>query len=170
MGGARAGLALALLAALACGRSQEKPPVKQAAERAPNFELKDLSGKTVRLSDFQGKVVLLDFWATYCVPCHESIPVFQRLYEKYRGQGVEVVGVSIDAFTEHVAGFVKEQKMGYTVVLDPESSAPPLFGVRGLPTTLLVDRSGAIRQRWVGFDPEVASEIQAGIEAALKSS
>lgn len=134
---------------------------------APDFELKDLAGRAVRLSGFRGKVVLLDFWATYCGPCHDSIPEFQRLYERFRDRGLEVVGVSMDAYPGEVAGYARSLKMGYIVLLDPENRTRGPFEVRGLPMTLLLDRSGAVRKKWLGADSEGYKEIERDIEAVL---
>ncbi|HVE13704.1 MAG TPA: TlpA disulfide reductase family protein [Elusimicrobiota bacterium] len=162
----RGWLLLALAAALgACRRSQEGAA---APERAPSLALQDLGGKTVRLSDFQGKVVLLDFWATYCEPCHESIPMFEKLYDELKPRGLEVVGVSMDPAPEEVPPYVRENRMRYTVLLDPQTTSQDSFGVRGLPTTMLIDRQGRIRRRWLGFDEGVAAEVRAGIEDALR--
>lgn len=122
------------------------------------------------LADFRGKVVLLDFWATYCLPCHESIPFFQRLYERYGGRGLEVVGVSVDAYAGHVPEFVRERGMTYAVALDPEQATPGLYGYRTLPTTFLLDREGRILRRWAGFDSAIAEEMEKEILAALEVS
>ncbi|MEK7656566.1 MAG: TlpA disulfide reductase family protein [Elusimicrobiota bacterium] len=180
MSAPRPRLALALLAAaLAAGCSRDSgPPAppggsaqaggSNAAAKAPSLELKDLSGRSVRLSDFQGKVVLVDFWATYCGPCHESIPEFEALYRRHRAQGLEVVGVSMDAFTEHIKAFIDEKGMTYTVLMDPEQTTQGPWGVRGLPTTVLLDRSGRVRNRWTGYDSELKGEIEREISALLR--
>ncbi|MFH1725707.1 MAG: TlpA disulfide reductase family protein [Elusimicrobiota bacterium] len=157
------------VASAGCGRPEgSEAKTGRLPERAPNFELKDLSGKTVRLSDFQGKVTLLDFWATYCLPCHESIPAFQRMYERYRADGLEVVGISVDAYAEHVPEFVKERGMAYTVLLDSDETAMEAYGIRGLPETFLIDRDGRLRDHWVGFDGQLEEEIRAAVRASLR--
>lgn len=166
--------ALLLAAALAagCGRDARAPEDASAGAAgragAPRLELPDLEGRSVRLSDFQGKVVLLDFWATYCGPCHESIPEFEALYKRHRAQGLEVVGVSMDAYVEHINDFIRETGMTYTVLLDPEQRSQGPWGVRGLPTTVLIDRSGAPRKRWTGYDRELGREIEAEVRALLR--
>ena len=142
----------------------------QSLRAAPEFELNDLAGRAVKLSDFRGKVVLLDFWATYCGPCRDSIPEFQRMFERFRGRGLEVVGVNMDAGAGEAAEYAKALKMGYTVLLDPENRTRTPFGVRGLPTTLLLDRSGAVRRTWVGYDREGAKGIERDVEALLKEN
>ncbi len=158
-------LLLAAFAASGCG-------VKQGPtfSTAPGFTLKDLSGKTVRLADFKGKVVLLDFWATYCIPCLDAIPEFQKLYESHKKEGFEVVGISIDSFTDNVPAFVKEQGVGYTVVLDPEAKAQDAYAIRGLPETFLVGRDGKVLEHWIGYDAELETEIKKAVETALRAS
>lgn len=159
-------LAAALAAGAGCGKT-ERPP--EEGGRAPDFALKSLSGATVRLADLRGKVVLLDFWATYCVPCRESIPAFQRLYDKGRARGLEVVGISLDSAVEAVAPFADEVGMRYTVLLDPGHETRSSYRVRGLPTALLIGRDGTVLKRWVGFDPELKKEIEEEIEKQLKA-
>ena len=111
---------------------------------------------------------MLDFWATYCGPCHESIPEFEALYRRYRPQGLEVIGVSMDAFTEHIKVFMDEKGMTYTVLLDPEQATQGPWAVRGLPTTVLLDRSGQVRKRWTGYDPALKIEIEKEIATLLR--
>ena len=110
----------------------------------------------------------MDFWATYCLPCAESAPEFQELYEKYHPKGFEVVGISVDAFVEGVAPFVKKSEMKYTILLDPDQDAQAAYGLRGLPETFLLGRDGRLINRWVGYDEVVAKEIPAAIQAALE--
>ena len=136
---------------------------------APEFSLKDLAGRTVRLSDFKGKVVLIDFWATYCLPCHDAIPAFGQLYEKYRLEGLEVVGISVDAYAGHIPDFVKDHDMKYTVVLDPTQETAEVYGLSQLPTTVLVGRTGKIRRKWLGYDAVIGEEIAAEVKSSLES-
>lgn len=158
-------LPLLMLALTAC-----QPPAEDIAigKSTPAFELPDLNGKTVRLSDFKGKVVLIDFWATYCVPCLEAVPELRKLSDKYQAQGFEVVGISVDAYTDGVPDFVKELKMTYTVLLDADQDVQAAYGLRSLPETFLLGRDGLLIKHWMGFDDEVSKEIPAAVEAALK--
>lgn len=130
--------------------------------------METLGGEKLRLSGLQGKVILLDFWATYCHPCHEMAVVFQKLHLKHRSEGLEVVGVNIDTYTEHVAESVEEWGMGYTVVLDPGRKTAAAYGVRILPVTFLLDRDGTVRRKWSGYRPDTAAEIRAEVGAALQ--
>jgi peroxiredoxin len=130
-------------------RAPEARPAESS--RAPAWELKDLDGKSVSSSDFKGKVVILNFWATWCPPCKEEIPGFVELQKKYGGQGLAVVGVSLD---EHrlskVRRFIEETEINYQIVLGNVMMMQN-FGGSGLPTTFVIDRSGKIVAKHVGF-------------------
>src|SRR5258708_7836638 len=119
---------------------------------APEFELKDADGKTVRLSDYKGKVVLLDFWATWCGPCKIEIPWFIALERKYKDQGFAVIGVSMDeeGWTV-VKPFISELAINYRVLQGSDSTAQLYGGVEALPTTFLIDRDGKIAATHVGL-------------------
>ena len=121
------------------------------ASRAPSWELKDPDGKSVSSSDFDGKVVLLNFWATWCPPCREEIPSLVELQKKYGGQGLVVVGVSLD---EHrlpkVRRFIEEMGINYPIVLGNVMMMQD-FGGSGVPTTFVIDRSGKIVAKHSGF-------------------
>lgn len=152
-----------MLAALgaACGRSDKasREPVSRTPE-VLEFELKDLSGKTVRLSDFRGKVVLLDFWATWCGPCEETVPWLGKLQERYGPRGFTVLGLSVDDYPEDVPLFVGEHGIRYPVLLDPDKKVFRRLGVPGVPATFLVDRDGRIVNEWLGFDAEIAADLE----------
>ena len=110
---------------------------------APDVELPDLSGAKLRLRDLKDKVLLVNFWATWCAPCEIEIPWFNDFDKKYREQGLEIVGISLDEEgPEVVKRFVDKKKMTYKVVMGDEKAAEAFGGVIGLPTTFLVDRNG----------------------------
>jgi thiol-disulfide isomerase/thioredoxin len=125
---------------------------------APAWELKDLNGKVVKSSDFLGKVVILDFWATWCAPCKAEIPGFVALQKQYGDQGLAVVGVSLDdQGAATVRRFVDEFRMNYPVVLG-NLALMQAFGGTAIPTTVIIDRKGNIVARHVGFTPKETFE------------
>jgi peroxiredoxin len=129
-------------------------PTKAEKERksAPEFELKDADGKTVRLSDYKGKVVLLDFWATWCGPCKMEIPWFIEFERKYKDKGFAVVGISMDEEGwQAVKPFVSELAINYRILQGNDSIAQLYGGVDALPTTFLIDRDGKIVETHAGL-------------------
>lgn len=115
---------------------------------APEIKLKNLENKEVSLHDFAGKVVLLNFWASWCVPCVAEMPALERLYQAQKNKNFEIVAVSVDPeeSSETVSKFVKEKGLSFTVLKDPEMSIPPQFGVTGFPETYFVGKNGELLQ------------------------
>jgi len=121
----------------------------------PEATFQGLTGAKVRLADFNAKVVLLNFWGTWCMPCLQEIPELVRLARQYRPRGLEVVGVAIDSGRpEDIRAFMAEHGMDYQVLIGDVSTAKRLFRVVGFPTSVLIDREGMIRKRYVGPQTE----------------
>jgi thiol-disulfide isomerase/thioredoxin len=130
---------------------------------APDFTLKTLDGQEMTLSKLKGKVVLLDFWATWCAPCREAIPHLINLQKTYQEKGVEVIGMNVDkGDVETVRRFVKSMDIPYPITLTPEEVSRN-YGVTGLPTTILIDKQGRIRQKLMGFTSEISKQITSTI-------
>jgi peroxiredoxin len=140
----------------------------QAGTQAPAFELADLTGKNVSSRDYEGKVVILDFWATWCPPCREEIPHFVQLQSKYQSQGLVIVGLSLDAGgVKDVAPFVEKHNVNYPMLIGNDDVAKAYGGVSAIPTTFVIDRQGKIVKRFIGFTPpEVFEETIAPLLAA----
>jgi peroxiredoxin len=135
---------------------------------APDFELADVDGKTVRLADLRGKAVLLNFWATWCPPCKIEIPWFVDLQKQYGPQGLQIVGVAMDDGNSRnaVAKFAKEMGVNYTVLLGNDKVGDAYGGVEALPTTFYIGRDGKIVSRVFGLVSH--KEVEGNIQAALK--
>jgi peroxiredoxin len=130
-------------AVLAIGCSKRHVATNRKA--APEFSLKDANGQTVHLSDYKGKVVLLDFWATWCGPCKVEIPWFMEFENQFKNQGFAVLGVSMDEDGwDAIKPYVRERKMNYRVLLGDDKVSASYGGLDALPTTLLIDREGNI--------------------------
>jgi len=130
---------------------------------ASDFSLQDLNGKTVRLSDFKGKPVLIDFWATWCPPCRESIPGIEKIYKAYSSKGLVVLGVSLDqGGWDSVKAFATEYGITYSVLKGTEDVASQ-YQVRTIPMLVIMNKEGKIVKRYLGLgdDDELDKDIKA---------
>ena len=117
---------------------------------APDFSLTDIAGRKLELSNYRGKVVLIDFWATWCAPCRSEIPRLVELQTKYRSRGLEILGISLDEERKPVETFSKEFQINYPVALGDAQVAESYGGILGLPVKFLVGRDGRIYAKYVG--------------------
>ncbi len=150
-------------------RSVKAASVKpdQDRKQAPDFALKDSDGKLVHLKDYAGKVVLLDFWATWCGPCKIEIPWFMEMQRKNKDQGFEVLGVAMDdEGWETVKPFMSDMGMNYRVLMGNDMTAQLYGGVDALPTTFLIDRTGKIAAVHVGLASK--KDFEDGIQQLLQ--
>lgn len=159
-------------------RTQDKAPAP-AAERltndpkgavAPEFDLKVLpgDGKTLKLSELKGKVVLLNFWATWCEPCKVEMPWFRDLQKKYGPQGLQVVGVALDDTGEDaIISFSKKMGVNYTILQGTDDMADMYGGVEGLPESFFIDRSGKVAERKLGLAS--LADIEAIVKKLLET-
>ncbi|HET9579942.1 MAG TPA: TlpA disulfide reductase family protein [Usitatibacter sp.] len=139
-----AAVAFAAIAAFAAAEA----PFKKWTKPTPALALPDLSGRTVDLRDFRGKVVVLNFWATWCEPCREEMPSLQRLRARMNGKPLEVLTVNFGEFPQKIEPFMKREKIELPVLLDTQKDAARDWGAGGLPITFLVDGKGEVRY-WV---------------------
>jgi cytochrome c biogenesis protein CcmG/thiol:disulfide interchange protein DsbE len=156
-------VALCLLGLYLAGRrASSKPKVTASGNLAPDFTLTDLDGRKLTLSDYKGKVVLLDFWATWCTPCRAEIPHFVEMQNKYGPQGFQVVGISMDDDAKPVREFYQQYKLNYPVAIGDDKLADKFGGVFGLPINFIIDQEGRIHSRHAGatdvtvFDHEIS--------------
>lgn len=115
-----------------------------------DFELQDLSGTTRRLSDFNGKVVFLNFWATWCGPCRFEMPSMEKLYRRFKASGLEIVAVNLQEDRDSVQRFVDEYELSFPVLLDTTGRIGATYGARSIPTTYIVDRHGFVLAGTIG--------------------
>jgi peroxiredoxin len=138
-------------------------------KHAPSFELRDLSGKTSTLSEYRGKVVLLSFWSTLCVPCTAEMPSLNRLHTALGDKGLHVIAVSIDSSDRPVKDFVAEKRIAFTVLRDPEKEVFfDEFAGPSLPAGYLIDRNGTIMEKFSGPREWDSPEIKDKIMKLLK--
>jgi len=146
-------IAVMLFAGIQIARNNRRPVNGQLlGTTAPDFDLPDLDGKTMKLSSLRGKAVLLNFWATYCGPCKVEMPWFVELQKEYGPQGFQIIGVAMDdASTEDIAKFAKDMDVNYPILLGKESVGLSYGGVNVLPTTFFLDRHGKVIAREFGL-------------------
>lgn len=125
-------------------------PAPRAGRPAPDFALADLRGNTVRLSDLRGKVVFINFWASWCGPCQQEMPEIEKVYQKYVDKGVVFLGVDIQESSSVVRQFVQRGGYNWTFLLDATGLVTSRYGVTAIPTSFFVDRNGVIREVYLG--------------------
>jgi peroxiredoxin len=167
-------LAIILAAAVIVGfysyRRGRGVPSRSAARQhreAPDFTLPRIDGGQLQLSSYRGKVVLLDFWATWCVPCREETPHFVQLQQKYGDRGLQIIGVSMDDSSDPVRTFYEQFHMNYPVVMGTAETGSAYGGVLGLPIAFLIDRNRGIHFKHMGatdpavFENDITTLLQA---------
>lgn len=125
----------------------------EVGNRAPDFALQTLDGEKIALSDFRGKRVILNIWATWCPPCRAEMPDMQKFYEQYKNERVEIVAVNLtrsERQPEHVARFIQEYGITFTVVLDEKGEVSRQYEAQAIPTSYLIDSRGIIRKKMIG--------------------
>jgi thiol-disulfide isomerase/thioredoxin len=123
--------------------------------RAPAVELRLMNGTIVRTADFKGKVVLVDFWASWCPPCKTSFPELDTLYQSYRERGLEVLAVNLDEHRKDADAFLANHPHVMAVAFDPKGESAVAFAVHGMPSSVVIDRSGSIRFTHMGYSGKV---------------
>jgi peroxiredoxin len=137
----------------------DKAPTSPGGKPAPSFTLQDLNGKTVSLSDFKGKVVVLDFWATWCPPCVKEIPHFIELHEQYKDKGFAMVGISLDSEgISVVKSFTRKYRVNYPILMTDGQVDKAYGDITSIPTTFVIDSAGNIRQKYVGYRDKAVFE------------
>lgn len=139
-------------------------------EKAPEFSLKDLKGKTYNLADYQGKVVVLSFWMTWCVPCKQEFPHLSKLYETYHDQGLEIWSITADSSSDlpKVRSIARRHKLAHPVLLDADSRVNGLLNKRGdYPLTIVIDKQGKIAWFHIGYQPGEEKQLEEQITKAL---
>lgn len=137
---------------LGCGKTSEKKNPNPGFD----FDLPDLNGKILSLEDFRGKVLIINFWATWCPPCEEEIPKLNQLHKRYKNEGLVVIGIALDKDSLNlVEPFIRKKRVGYPILVGNEQLLRSLKDFSGVPTTLIVDQKGNIQKKFDGsFDKD----------------
>ena len=142
-------------------------PAQELGKPAPDFELLNVQQDGVKLSGLVGKVVYLDFWASWCVPCRETFPFMNQLKEKYGKDGLEIVAVNIDTKRPDADKFIAQFSPGFTILFDAKRVVAKTYALKGLPTSFLIDRTGNVVSTHLGFQKDRAGELEGFIVKAL---
>jgi thiol-disulfide isomerase/thioredoxin len=134
---------------------------------APAVELSTADGAIVHTADYKGKIVLIDFWASWCPPCKTSFPALDALYQSYRPRGVEVLAVNLDERRKDADAFVAAHPHVMPVLFSPKGDAPTAFAIRGMPSSVLIDRAGNIRFTHMGYSAKVLDSYRDEINLLL---
>lgn len=138
---------------------------------APGFTLQNLTAAEVSLSDYRGKVVLLNFWATWCMPCRQEMPGMESLWKKYQHRGLVIIAVSTEEGSPaRVQSFVKRLKLSFPIALDPDATVSDLYQVSGLPVSFLIDQQGRIAAKITGSEDWMSEKSIARIESLLAAN
>lgn len=141
---------------------------QSAPEKMPKFSVTDLTGKTVESSSFAGKTLIVDFWATWCETCKETVPALAELSRKYSGQGLVVIGISVDKGSDNkVRKAAQKLGMEYAVYRDKENTLAEVFGFKGIPSLYVYDRKGKLALAMPGYDPDQEKQLETAVKAAL---
>ena len=161
-------LLLAVLGAVAGLQYLQRSP--RIGYEAADFTLPDLQGKAVRLSDFRGKVVFLNLWATWCPPCRMEMPSMQALYKRLASRDFVMLAVAEDeGGAAAVGSFVRDAGLSFPVLLDPEATLSPRYGATGYPETFIIDRSGRVVNHTIGPEEWNSKEMVAYFERLLQT-
>jgi thiol-disulfide isomerase/thioredoxin len=134
---------------------------------APDVSLQTEQGAPARLAAFKGKVVLVDFWASWCVPCKTSFPALEALHREFAPRGLAVLAVNLDEHRKDADGFLSAHPHTMPVLFDPAGAGPTAFGVKGMPTSFLIDRAGIIRFSHMGYTANIGQQYRQEIDLLI---
>ncbi len=130
---------------------------------APGFTAETFDHRKISLADYHGRVVFVDFWASWCSPCRQSLPMYDKLAGEFPAADFAVIAVNLDEEAADAQKFLSDHPVKYTIVQNPQGDIPKSFGLSGMPSSYLIDRDGVVRQRYVGFEPTDIGTLKAEI-------
>lgn len=135
---------------------------------APDFTLKNSEGENLKLSEYRGDVVMINFWASWCAPCRQEMPLLDELYQRYHKVGFTLMGVNVEEDTSKARKLLEELPVGFPILFDNSNKVSQLYKVSAMPSTVLIDRDGRLRHVHKGYLPGFEREYEAQIKALLR--
>jgi peroxiredoxin len=157
---------LGMIAAVLLATSAVSAGLKQSS--APDFTLKSNEGENIRLSEYRGEVVLINFWASWCGPCRQEMPVLSELHDKYHTLGFTVLGVNVEADTHKARKLLQDLPVSFPVVFDSDSVVSKQYDVVAMPSTVLIDRDGNMRYLHKGYKPGLEDVYQQQVSDLIR--
>ena len=136
--------------------------------KAPNFTLKSSSGKNIKLSELRGEVIMLNFWASWCGPCRQEMPLLEKIHKKYKRLGFTLLGVNVEENSTAAKNYLKDVKVSFPILFDTTNKTSKLFDVSAMPTTILIDRNGNKRYLHKGYKPGYENDYKKQIKKLLR--
>jgi peroxiredoxin len=140
----------------------------QEGTQAPGFSLIDLTGGTITLEQFKGKVVFLDFWAPWCIPCKEELPALDLLYKKFQWDGFIVIGIAVDVSMEKITKFLRKSPVSFPILMDSQGTVAESYRLINMPTGYLIGRDGIVRYRHLGYGKELLLQYEKEISELVR--
>ncbi|MGQ9706436.1 MAG: TlpA disulfide reductase family protein [bacterium] len=152
-------------------QNEYEVPKTVEESKMPSFTLTSMDGTTINSDEFKGKVLLIDFWATWCPPCREAIPHLIELKKEFKDTDFDIIGISLDdpKKIDKVKDFISQVDINYTICMSSESVESAFGGITAIPTIFLFNKHGNFVKKWVGFEKKVADEISVEVKKQLQS-
>ncbi len=163
-----AAIVLSLALVLVLVSSVTPPALAVSSTPAPDFALQARGGQTINLSQYKGQVVMINFWATWCGPCRQEMPLLENIYKKYNKMGFTLLGVNVEPDSKPAEDWLKATPVSFPVLFDKESKVSKLYQVSGMPSTVIVDRKGNVRMIHHGYKPGDENEYLDSIRALVR--
>jgi peroxiredoxin len=144
------------------------PVTAENIRSAPDFTLTDANGQSVTLSDLRGQVVMINFWASWCGPCREEMPLLEQIHQRYEALGFTLLGINVEENSTNGQAFLQERPVSFPVLYDPKNNLSKLYDVIAMPSTVLIDRQGNIRYLHHGYKPGYENDYQDQIRALAR--
>lgn len=156
------------IAALATALALTLPALAGTGGPAPQFTLGSRAGKDVSLAQFHGQVVMLNFWASWCGPCRQEMPLLEGIYKKYGKMGFVLLGVNVEPDSQAAQEWLKQTPVSFPILFDKDSKVSKLYEVAGMPSTVIIDRGGKVRMLHRGYKPGDENEYQDSIRSLIR--